>query len=85
MTIHLQILEIGMTRLLWTLASCPEVEASVLKELHWDNIVQSLFRVALIPNAAIIPPRNPYTEHNGDFQMAAIVELMTNAAGCLSG
>ena len=84
MTIHMQLLEIGMNRLLWTLSSCPEVETAVLKEMKWDNIVQSLCRVAVVPDAVIILPRNPYTDLHENLQMSVIVELLTNTAGCLS-
>ena len=60
MPLHVQLLESGMNQMLWTLSSNTETEAAVLKELKLDNIVRSLFRLTVVPNAAILPPRNPY-------------------------
>ena len=56
MPLHVQLLEYGMCQMMWTLSSHTETEAAVLKELKLDNIVQSLFRVTLLPNATISPP-----------------------------
>ena len=83
-TFSIQVLEIGLNSLLWTLTSINETEAAVLKELKWENIIQSLFRVTVIPNAAITPPRNPYTEQNRDVEINVIKELLTTTLGCLS-
>ena len=84
MTIHLQLLETCMNKLLWTLSSCPEAEASVLNKLKWDNIVQSLLRVTAISDTVIVPPENHYTEAYGNIQTQVVVELLTVAMGCLS-
>ena len=45
MAFSIQDLEIGLQNVLWTLTSSTETEAAVLKELKWENIIQSLFRV----------------------------------------
>ena len=84
MPLHVQLLESGMNQMLWTLSSNTETEAAVLKELKLDNIVRSLFRLTVVPNAAILPPRNPYTEQQGDIQMQVIHNLLTNSTACLS-
>ena len=83
-TFSIQVLEIGLNRLLWTLTSSTETEAAVLKELKWENIIQSLFRVTVVPNAAVMPPRNRYTEQHRDVQIEVITELLTATLGCLS-
>ena len=84
MPLHVQLLEGGMNQMLWMLSSNTETEAAVLNELKLDNIVRSLFRVTAVPNAAIFPPRNPYTEQIGDIQMQVIHNLFTTSTGCLS-
>eukprot|EP00731_Ephydatia_muelleri_P001954 Em0001g1954a len=84
MPLHVQLLEFGMCQMMWTLSSHTETEAAVLKELKLDNIVQSLFRVTLLPNATISPPRNPYTESLGDIQLEVTNNLIITSTGCLS-
>ena len=84
MPLHLQLLEGGMNQMLWMLSNYTETEAAVLKELKLDNIVRSLFRVTAVPNAAILSPRNPYTDQLGDIQMQVIHNLLTFSTGCLS-
>ena len=39
-TFSIQDLEIGLQNVLWTLTSCTETEAAVLKELKWENVIQ---------------------------------------------
>ncbi|KAL5516723.1 hypothetical protein EMCRGX_G002129 [Ephydatia muelleri] len=56
----------------------------MLEELKLHSIVQSLCRVTLVPNAAISPPRNPYTEWLGDIQLEVINDLIATSAGCLA-
>ena len=84
MPLQVQLLEIGMCRMMWTLSPHTETEAAVLEELKLDNMVQSLCRVTLIPNATISPPRNPYTEWMGDIQLEAVNDLIATSAGCLT-
>ena len=84
MPLDVQLLEVKMNHMLWTISSNTETEAAVLKELKLDYIVRSLFRVTVVPNAAIFPPRNPYTEHIGDIQMQVIHNLLTTSTACLS-
>ena len=54
MAFSIQDLEINLHNLLWALTSRTETETAVLKELKWENIIQSLFRVTMVPNAACI-------------------------------
>ena len=84
MTFQTQVLEVSLNRLLWTLASCAEIEAVMLKEIKWDNIYLSLFRVSVIPDKAIVPARNPYTDQFKDVQRDVIIELLTTTMGFLS-
>ncbi|KAL5516744.1 hypothetical protein EMCRGX_G002151 [Ephydatia muelleri] len=84
MPLQVQLLEIGMCQMMWTLSAKTETEAFMLEELKLDNIVQSLFRVTLVPNATISPPRNPYTEWMGNIQLEVINELIATSAGCLA-
>eukprot|EP00731_Ephydatia_muelleri_P001955 Em0001g1955a len=84
MPLQVQLLEIGMFQMMWTLSTQTETEAAVLKELKLDNIVQSRCRVTLVPNATISPPRNPYTEWMGDIQLEVTNNLITTSTGCLS-
>ena len=84
MTLSIQILEIGLNRLLWALTSSTETEAAVLKELKWENIIQSLLRVKVVPNSAIKPPKNPHMMLRGHVQIEVIVELLTATLGCLT-
>ena len=84
MPLQVQLLECEMCQMLWTLSSNTETEAAVLKELKLDNIVQSLFRVTLVPNAIVVPPPNPYTQWQGDIQMEFVNYLIITSLGCLS-
>ena len=84
MPLHVLLLESGINHIVWTLASNTETEAYVLKELMLDNIVRSLFRVTVVPDAAIIPPINPYMQQLGDIEMQVINNLLTMTTGCLS-
>ena len=84
LTIDVQLLEISLNKVLWTLTSSPETEAAVLKELKWENILLSMLRVTVTPNAEILPPRNPYTEQYGNVQVQVLVELLNVTTGCLS-
>ena len=84
MPLHVQLLESGMNQMLWRLSSTTETEAAVHEELKLDNIVRSLFRVTAVPNAAIFPPKNPYTDQLGDIQMQVIHNLLTFSTACLS-
>eukprot|EP00731_Ephydatia_muelleri_P002200 Em0001g2200a len=84
MPLQVQLLEFEMCEMTWTLSAHTETEAAVLKELKLDNIVQSLFRVTLLPNATISPPRNPYTESLGDIQLKVTNNLIITSTGCLS-
>ena len=80
MPLQVQLLEIGMCRMMWTLSPHTETEAVVLEELKLDNMVQSLCRVTLVPNATISPPRNPYTEWMRDIQLEAVNDLIATSA-----
>ena len=84
MPLHVFLLESGMNQILWTLASNTETEAYVLKELTLDNIVRSLCRVTVVPDAAILPPINPYMQQLGDIEMQVINNMLTMTTGCLS-
>ena len=84
MPLQVQLLEIGMCDMMWTLSSLTETEAFMLEELKLDNMVQSLCRVTLIPNATISPPRNPYTEWMGDIQLKVVNKLIATSAGSLA-
>ena len=84
MPLQVQLLEIGMCQMMWTLSAKTETEAVMLEELKLDNVVQSLCRVTLVPNATISPPRNPYTEWMGDFQLKVVNDLVATSAGCLA-
>ena len=84
MPLQVQLLEIGMCQMMWTLSAITETEAVMLEELKLHSIVQSLCRVTLVPNAAISPPRNPYTEWLGDIQLEVINDLISASAGCLA-
>ena len=82
MTFHTQVL--SLDRLLWTLASCAGIEAVMLKEMKWDNIYLSLFRVSVIPDIAIVSARNPYNEQFKHVQINVIIELLTTTFGISS-
>ena len=84
MPLKVQLLEIGMCQMMWTLSAVTETEAVMLEELKLHSIVQSLCRVTLVPYAAISPPRNPYTEWMGNIQLRVINELIATSAGCLA-
>ncbi|KAL5516780.1 hypothetical protein EMCRGX_G002193 [Ephydatia muelleri] len=84
MPLQVQLLEFQMCQMMWTLSSHTETEAAVLEELKLDNIVQSLFRVSLLPNATISPPPNPHTEWLGDIQLEVINNLIITSTGCLT-
>eukprot|EP00731_Ephydatia_muelleri_P001929 Em0001g1929a len=84
MPLQVQLLEIGMCRMMWTLSPHTETEAVVLEELKLDNVVQSLCRVTLVPKATISSPRNPYTEWMGDIQLKVVNMLIAASAGCLT-
>ena len=84
MPLQVQLLEFGMCDMMWMLSAITETEAVMLEKLKLHNMVQSLCRVTLLPNATISPPRNPYTEWLGDIQLEVINDLIAASAGCLA-
>ena len=85
MTFHTQVLEISLNRLVWALVSCAEMEAAMMKEMKWGNILLSLYRVSALPDVAIVPPRNDnYAQQYRDVQINVVIELLDTTMGCLS-